>query len=219
MINFRSPIKSIKHHQARRDKAKQSYNGFKEWISDPNRVLAICTIFLVFVGCGALFISRDTEKRQLRAYVTPSNIKSDGTGSVLNIGFTVENFGQTPAKNCSIRGDAKVLPFPLPHRYIFQIPNAPFKQKTRVDPKIVSPSFVEMKYVLSDAHGVEILANDSSNRIYMFGVITYEDIFNDPHITNFCYFMELDPTPKKTRIGRPARTFKWADCDQHTDFN
>ena len=39
------------------------------FFSDPSRALAFLTVLLVVVGIGALCIQRDTEERQLRAYM------------------------------------------------------------------------------------------------------------------------------------------------------
>jgi hypothetical protein len=133
--------------------------------------------------------------------------------------FIIENFGQTPAKNCNIRGGIRILPFPLPKRYVFPISETPSEQKASVYPKAIIPTIVETSQVFTKAEIAEITAQNTHRRAYIFGILNYKDIFDDDHFTNFCCFLILDSTPKKDETGQPIKTFTWADCDQHTDFN
>jgi hypothetical protein len=51
---------------------KRACNWFQKFCGcfrEPNRVIAIFTVALAIIGGVALWIARDTEKRQLRAYV------------------------------------------------------------------------------------------------------------------------------------------------------
>jgi hypothetical protein len=221
MSNFQPIAKSIFEEKA--SKADDSFKAtVKKWMRDPNGWIAICTIILVFSGFWALRISKDTENRQLRAYVAPSNLRSSVTGTLLTVEFNIQNFGQTPAKSCNIRGNASILPFPLLANYDLQVPKNPIEQKSRIDPGPITDSSknnVKKSFILSTGKASIILAEDTSTRIYVYGVLNYEDIFDEAHYTNFCYFMTLDKNPKKDSSGHSFRNFTWSDCDQHTDFN
>ena len=74
---------------------------FKWVIHHSNSIIAICTIILVLVGLGALWVARDSEKRQLRAYVyvIPA-ISNFIPGQHPVISFDIKNGGLTPAYNC-----------------------------------------------------------------------------------------------------------------------
>jgi len=222
-----TPKANQEHNKSSENKCSQSCDTFKDtfkkWRRDPNGWIAICTICLVLIGFRAFRISEDTEKRQLRAYVAPtmqsSWIKHD---TILSAEYTIENFGQTPAKNCKIRGGKiEILPFPLPKGHEFQIPLTQFEQKSRIDPKgTTSLAKVVRNQVFTKSEIAEITAPDTHRCAYVFGVLTYEDIFGDVHFTNFCSFLNpYSITPNKDATGQPIKNFTWADCDQHTDFN
>ena len=191
----------------------------KKWMRDPNGWIAICTIILVFSGFYALHISRDTEKRQLRAYVSPV-LKSGGafTENESAIEITIENFGQTPAKNCFENGEIKILPYPLPKGYVFK--NS-FKHNAesyssiypKADNAIIG--WLKAGRAFTKAEIEEITSNNSHRRAYAFGTLTYADIFNESHFTNFCFV--LDPNSiKKTKASIESI---WMVCDRNTDFD
>jgi hypothetical protein len=56
--------------------------------------------------------AEDTERRTLRAYLalTGPNLKVDNT----KVEFSIDNFGQTPAKNVRVWGNWEFVPFGSP---------------------------------------------------------------------------------------------------------
>lgn len=218
-----TPKENQKHNNSNYNDCNDRNNTFNKWIQDPNGLIAIVTIIIALIGFGALcisyravHISEDAEKRQLRAYVTPAISWTSISGSVLDVKFTIVNFGQTPAKNCTISGDGAILPFPLPALYKFQIPPAPYAQKARIDPKTgaATPYEVPIKRTFNSVKFAEILSKDISHRFYYFGVLNYQDVFGKSHFTKFCSFLTLEFTPEK-HVG----TYTWSDCDQHNEFD
>lgn len=205
-----APKANQKHNDSCNNKCRESCYTLQKWIRDPNGWIAICTIILVFIGFCALHTSYDTEKRQLRAYVTPSIQSSNIDDASIFVILLIENFGQTPAKNCKISGVVDMLPCPLPKGFVFRMPLTEFEQNSRIYPKATIPANVEILHKHAFTKN-EILSNPNRSA-YVFGVLSYEDIFGDIHTTNFCYF--LNPYS----IGK-GKTFSWAECDQNTDFN
>ena len=200
----------------------------KSWVRDPNIWIAIFTVPAILIAFWALRISQetlrvsqDTEKRQLRAYVAPANMRTSGTDSIIEVEFDVENFGQTPAKNCSVSGAFEILPFPLPEKHLFKIPAAPFSQNSIITPRATKPLTVKVHRTLTAAEKTEIKSKEANSRLYVYGVLNYHDIFNEAHFTDFCSFIIINTNtrPRKDSAGRTLRAISWADCDQHTDFN
>ena len=217
-----TPKSSNEHDNASNSETCTPTDDFKntmnKWVRDPNGWIAICTIGLLFIGFCALHISQDTEKKQLRAYLALDNMQTSGSGTVINVKFNVENFGQTPAKNCYISGNLAIMPFPLPSNHVFPIPPTKFKQSSIITPRATKPSTVDVHATVTPDEKKEIFSTNSERRLYLFGVLNYQDIFNDYHFLKFCYFLNIEGKPKKS-LKRTDTPISWVDCDQHTDFD
>src|ERR1700722_2684272 len=97
------------------------FQNIRWYFGDPNRALATFTCVLVIIGAGALWIARDTEKRQLRAYIfadPDARAESEGTivqdvvaGQIPRANIPVRNVGQTPGYDVVIKALIIVLPY------------------------------------------------------------------------------------------------------------
>lgn len=221
IVKSECPIFNQKHQKTSNKNAEPSCDAFKRRIRDPNTYIALATIFLVLIGVFAINISRDTEKRQLRAYVTPIATGWRGLtdSKPLSLGYNIVNYGQTPAKNVWKNGTVDILPYPLPKGYIFKIPEEPVRQKASIFPKAEMPVFgwVQADRPFTNTEINEITSTTSSRRAYAYGTFTYTDIFEETHTTNFCFF--IDPASVTKNTSGTIETFVWAICEQHTDFN
>jgi len=133
------------------------------------------------------YIARDTERRQLQAYVS---IHSGATGFP-NIAdpfaaiVIVKNSGQTPAYDFQLN---EYFGGPLPYPFTTSCPS----HKT-IDTKSVvtlSSQQEEPLTVKTDKPlgitGLSVLnGGDASQRIYFCGTVTYNDIFGYSHWTRF----------------------------------
>ena len=168
-------------------------------------------------------ISRDTEKRQLRAYVGPLMQSSEIKNSAVSATVSFENFGETPARNCSVTSHFDILPFPLPKGFIFKIPDRvpyQFKQTAMIYPKASIPKAIEPTRTFTASELVEVTAPNTQRAVYFFGIFTYTDVFDAIHSTKFCYY--LNPygitVVSKNKSGIVG-TYKWTECDQYNDFD
>jgi hypothetical protein len=86
------------------------------YFSDPNRVIATFTVALAVIGIGALCIARDTEQRQLRAYVgfAPKEDMIIMKDAPPQQKLIIQNFGTSPALHVTTGGNVIKLPYPLP---------------------------------------------------------------------------------------------------------
>jgi hypothetical protein len=122
-----------------RDQAAKAFENTKWFFSDPNRALAVLTASLVLIGIGALCIQRDTEERQLRAYVFIDPVGMTYFDTKIPPKFTldVHDAGQTPALNVAMFTKIDVLPYPLPKDFAFKEPkDADFVGRFLVNPGI-----------------------------------------------------------------------------------
>jgi hypothetical protein len=175
-------------------------------------------VALVVAIAGACFafwqgwISRDTERRSLRPYVYVSSrpITGFNPGEIIKGSYAVLNGGGTPAYGVEDTIHIKTLPFPLSHDIA--------KEATPVNTKSnASYLFKDMQLTI-DVTGMnpprpltadesEALLNETTTRIYVWGEITYHDIFGISHWTNYCVVMD----------GAAVREGKTPPCDQHND--
>lgn len=105
--------------------------------------------------------------------------------------FIVNN-GNTPAKKVISRIVADILPLPLPRDFAFPLPEAPLAKGNFVGPRqqIYSAGTVD-RYVPDNE--VPAIKEAVGQALYVWGLITYEDIFGTEHFTRFGHVMQWYP--------------------------
>ncbi|MGA2871365.1 MAG: hypothetical protein ABSF34_19660 [Verrucomicrobiota bacterium] len=186
------------HAPEPRTKNGKSSTNDKHWIDYVTAVFAF--IAAVAAGAAAVFtggqawIAKDTENRQLRAYIglipPPDNqIVSNFTPPAKAVvRLTPHNFGQTPAYRAINWTGMGVAPHPLPKNFPYQTQKSPIGP----NPITIHPGNFDIAGVVLPA--TEPLAQwdfdrigDGKNwRLYAWGTITYDDAFGKSHFTNFC---------------------------------
>lgn len=181
-----APISDGERRQA--EKTKTNWTELFAFVAAIGGVLA--AIFSGYQG----WVARDSEKRQLRAYVSFSTTNPlKMSGSELTV--IIDNFGQTPAKNVHIWSSWQFVPFgddlPADFQFLVKSPcgGTPPKQSmlpgpVTIYPKNPYPAFsFHCPFDLLDIQRAE--RNEANAFIY--GFISYFDIFDEEHRTNFCY--------------------------------
>jgi hypothetical protein len=145
------------------------------------------------------WVARDTEKRQLRAYVflesvhvtdTKDKITGDDPNRGLSATIIFKNFGQTPAYNVWHLSSLKVADFPAPSTVFVRDPaKRPIPMDT-LGPQggtqsVVQPSEPDSA---SGAEGKQQLGSQS-RAIYVFGKIDYEDAFGVKRCTRYRFMV------------------------------
>ena len=133
--------------------------------------------------------ARDVMHAQMRAYLHVSSgraIKQNGA-----IGFRglveMNNFGHTPARNICEAVACEVFSFPLPDDHPF--PDVPYAMSKDVS---VAPhqTYTFDSYrplTVKPMEDVTAAIVGSQKRLYVWGRISYDDVFDQRHVTNFCY--------------------------------
>ena len=210
------PLSAAAHNEAGQDgnhgkKAKHS------WVEK----LAVFFAFLAFLASGWQgYVARDTEKRQLRAYVS---IDFDGWQGIpdkipLGAKLSFTNHGSTPARYFKRFTAISILPYPLPDHFKFPESVEDSDQATTIFTTIKSDAgWTKASRIYSSSEWTEITNTLSSKRAYVYGYVLYTDVFGFDHHTYFCAFVH--PETIKRNPDGSIDTFVWADCPQHNDID
>jgi hypothetical protein len=129
--------------------------------------------------------AEDTAKRQLRAYVSVTPTKLNGPANISHY-FSMINHGQTPARDVMETGLMDVFPYPLPPNFPF--PALPGPRHGRL---VLHPDQTNYSGLAGAARTFtqQEIAHIGTGqyRLYIYGLITYTDVFEKPHITKFCH--------------------------------
>lgn len=170
----------------------------KHWLEYAIFVFVIATALAT--GAAAYYTRQqwltaaDQEKRSLRAYLainTTINIKID----TQKMKISVDNFGQTPAKNSTMFSNWKFLAFGDPLPPDFNFPEAPgctaptgqekmFPGIGIILPK--NPVAATRNHCPYELAYLQAAERKEINAWY-YGHIDYSDIFNERHHTTFCF--------------------------------
>jgi hypothetical protein len=139
-------------------------------------------------------VAKETERNQLRAYVLPvfgPFTQSDLSQNPLMLMYKPKNFGLTPAYHVRTSGQLMVAPFFFgfipkpPHKMITH--HGGIEQSYYLAPQGTSEIFLYLSGhppLLSDDEKAAII-NGKDWLLYAVGTIFYDDIFGQPHTTDF----------------------------------
>jgi len=150
---------------------------------------------------------KDRTARQMRAYLTVTiggavyqerakNLKFEGKPNLINT-------GHTPAHKVVHRCKAAILPVPLPTDFAFPLPDQDAgtyvvgPQQTAVLNAIVDD--------FCDDAEVQDIKIAKGRGLYTWGIINYEDVFGEAHVTRFCQMLIWLPDEKIWGYYIPGR--------------
>ena len=125
-------------------------------------------------------------KTQLRAYVAVligGAIYQDATGLRFEAKPSVVNTGHTFARNVRWRIDAAVLPVPLPDD--FRFPLGPVREGSTLLPPGQSVTISAIVNGVVPAEDIDRAKSGIGLSLYVWGVLSYQDIFKRTHRTTF----------------------------------
>jgi hypothetical protein len=162
--------------------------GHRIKITDSLLVVLVCLLFLATIGlyCAVRNLvrgSKDTAKRQLRAYLSaaPDSIRPD-----FGMKFRIENHGLTPAyRVAAISAAVDIFPYPLPANHDFKEISKTDEPAYVLAPREVMNMGAGPNRTFS-AEEIDHAINGITYRFYMYGTVEYVDAFKDRHVTAFC---------------------------------
>lgn len=157
---------------------------------------AVFAFLALHASQQAVSVARDTEKRQLRAYVIVSaqKITNVGESERPHIQAIFENMGQTPVYDSVWTSGIGVRGYPS-----FERTEKTWDQCSSILDKPNNQKWYFGKNALPDTDASDFitgpqLANvqNGKSAIYFIGRVCYRDIFRDIHYTDFCIFWAWD---------------------------
>ncbi|MDP3150820.1 MAG: hypothetical protein Q8N83_17010 [Ignavibacteria bacterium] len=160
--------------------------------------IAILISFAAFiVSLIALFKTIEGTKISNRPFVIVETPKMyslpdfDGKQEIvfLQIFLNVRNIGNTPAYNVQLKTCINIYEDDFPLKPYFPSNNTEFNNTLIKDADYQLEVRMYRKFTISEVKDLI----SKKNFVYIYGVFTYSDIFNDSHITEFCYrLLEFD---------------------------
>lgn len=222
--------------------AQEGMNDSTESIKDATlkmRDYALYSTVAVWIGTALLFytlrltrqankaaqaavgVTRAVGRAQTRAYVffnlegiaKPFEIDIRNPSDI-SVDFEIENVGQTPARN--LRHFAKIVIRNRSEKFGDEVikimggqrvPDASLKPSGTVN--ATADSFGP--FIESDFR--DCFLPEGNKRIFLIGRIFYEDVFDDPHETKFCFYLE--PIDRIRNDNFEMGLSRWEQYDQH----
>jgi hypothetical protein len=154
-------------------------------------IIVLATIIIALDGMWQVFIARDTENRQLRAYLGIFYAKNESSSGIFKAIYIIKNTGQTPAYNVktSIRTGCK----PLSSKVAFDtsLVHGGHPSTSIISPG--DPAYIEQRIPVSDS--VMIFLNNGSAAFFTWGELQYMDVFGNTHTTKFRFTSDLPDNP------------------------
>lgn len=149
--------------------------------------------------------------KQMRAYVQVNIGLSTAQRENMVFGSWPEivNVGLTPAKNVSYRVMADVKdPSLMTREYVYQQPEQVFTNDATLHPRQQFTIATTVNHRFEPAE-VEAICKGETKRLYVWGTITYDDVFGDHHQTRFSHnFFFFDLTnPESGQVEHKVNNF------------
>jgi hypothetical protein len=155
--------------------------------------------------------------KQMRAYIAVNIGRGTAQRGESKFGSSPEivNVGLTPAKRVSYRVKAAILDAALPRDHVFPDPEEAFTNDATLNSRqtFTIGAAVSDRFLPADV--AEISAG-AKRRLYVWGIITYDDVFGGHWETRFCHnFIFFDTSDSET--GKTLHQFNGFYFPGHND--
>lgn len=204
-----------------KNQKQEAHYHRRDWLDRVNAVLLFGIFF--FTGLAAIFtlkqirLARDTAYRELRAYVyaAPGPVFHIGGENPLQGYVFIGNSGQTFARNVQRWVGMRVLGATVPEKREDLGHMAREEGVLVISPRVKHNIIRNRDKLTSDQVDKiwRLKEKEGTERIYIFGTITYEDIYGNPHRTDFCHMYlgsERDPNRLTAYLARQGKY-----CDKY----
>ena len=183
--------------------AKRQSSEMQASIAEASRA-ATAMELLVKGNAESVATLKDVTARQMRAYLVVDVNSGRYQERNKNIRFEVKpslnNAGQTPAHKMTYWATAKIMPYPLPDNFDFPTP-----KNAALRPMFLGPhQGVELNAIVGDFipddEVVDVKAG-MTRRVYIWGIVTYTDIFDTKHSTKFCHSLYWFGSGENERVS------------------
>lgn len=146
-------------------------------------VFSLLQVVALIVTVGVMMTNG---RRQLRAYVFTQSYKvgdRDLCGRP-TVRFSINNCGQTPARETRHFGVLKVCKWPLPEDFDFPVIDFYNGGVITTFPNVSNDGAASFRENVTDAQ-IELLRSES-HKVFVFGLVEYRDVFKKKRTTRFC---------------------------------
>lgn len=189
----RSPASDFRESLRRR--LRLCISGSQRWTTIFTGVIAVATVIYAVVSSRQLAVMhQQLENSQLdqRAWVGPVEaiMPKAGEKPEPHLGVKIMNSGKTPARRLLTKISTQYLPA--------EAEFAPSYKDNSVKPgvSVIQPGMRINLFSLATLGVMTPQEIDGvrtgRNILYLYGLITYEDIFGRPHSTRFCLYLQSD---------------------------
>jgi hypothetical protein len=129
-------------------------------------------------------------RMQLRAYVSVRIGVGVFQEREKNLRFAIHpqivNTGFSPARKLTYRAKAEIFPHPLPDDVILNEPTDTLRAEAVLGSHQDFAANAILEYFVPDDEVAEI-KRVAARRVYIWGTVSYEDVFGTAQFTNFCH--------------------------------
>lgn len=168
-------------------------NWLYRLIDDPTAIATFALFAVTFMlwraTLGLVKGAEKTARQQLRAYLSVTIGSAVYQDSAKRLRFEAKpmiiNAGQTPAYKVRYESKAEIIPDSLVTGYSFTPPSTSQMSQSSIGPR-------ENRYMSAIVQNtvpkkdIKAIKDGNGQALWVWGVVHYEDIFGDPHFTEFC---------------------------------
>lgn len=143
--------------------------------------------------------------QQMRAYLSVTTGIAIYQDRARNLRFEAKpvltNAGHTPARRLAYWAKADVLPFPLPDNFVLPVGHPPEQRSVDLAPHQTVELNATVDGFYEDA-SVPVIKRGVERRLYVWGVVSYVDVFGEDHHTQFAQsYAWLGPENSESILG------------------
>ncbi len=133
--------------------------------------------------------AKENARRELRAYlfVRPKSVENFGSGKSPVIHMDYDNAGQTPAYRVRMTGNLMLMEHPIEGDFNLVPPTGEPHSIVNIYPGADMKTLARFHLNINKAEVEAVTTKDGKIRLYAIGVIYYDDIFETPCTTKFCF--------------------------------
>lgn len=196
---------AFNYNQTYTRESTQPVHGWIDFLNAiSTAVVGAFTIVLAIVGIVQFLAARRAE----RAWIVPviPDPPTKNLGQDVAIRWQVENRGRTPAWMTSLGSAARIIKAgdELPKEPEYTMAGPFTKEGT-----VLSPEAKASRGVTIPAANMDAVEQGEQYLLYIFGIVTYRDIFGGEHETRYCFrfkpgLTKSDPAPRDFYVDGPA---------------
>jgi hypothetical protein len=141
---------------------------------------------------------KERTAKQMRAYLCVNIGGGDYQDRTKNFKFAsrpmLVNAGHTPAHNVSYKAKAAILPVPLPEDFAFPLTDESIGAALLGAQQSAALGGIVDDFC--DDKEVEDIKFGNGKVLYIWGIVSYEDVFGESHFTKFCQSTLFSPDGK-----------------------